>query len=72
MFKALCLVIQRSSFFKFKFIYFNWRVITLQYCIGLPYINMNLAQVYTSLFKASIFPVWSNILNTVVNKSTGK
>ena len=34
MFKALCLVIQRSSFFKFKFIYFNWRVITLQYCIG--------------------------------------
>ena len=21
-------------FFKFKFIYFNWRVITLQYCIG--------------------------------------
>ena len=23
-----------SSFFKFKFIYFNWRLITLQYCIG--------------------------------------
>ena len=22
------------SFFKFKFIYFNWRLITLQYCIG--------------------------------------
>ena len=22
-------------FFKFKFIYFNWRLITLQYCIGL-------------------------------------
>ena len=22
------------SFLKFKFIYFNWRVITLQYCIG--------------------------------------
>ena len=21
--------------FKFKFIYFNWRLITLQYCIGL-------------------------------------
>ena len=21
-------------FFKFKFIYFNWRLITLQYCIG--------------------------------------
>ena len=22
------------SFFKYKFIYFNWRLITLQYCIG--------------------------------------
>ena len=22
------------NFFKFKFIYFNWRLITLQYCIG--------------------------------------
>ena len=24
----------RGLFFKFKFIYFNWRLITLQYCIG--------------------------------------
>ena len=24
-----------ESFFKFKFIYFNWRLITLQYCIGI-------------------------------------
>ena len=23
-------------FFKYKFIYFNWRLITLQYCIGFP------------------------------------
>ena len=23
-----------ESFFLFKFIYFNWRLITLQYCIG--------------------------------------
>ena len=23
-----------DAFFKFKFIYFNWRLITLQYCIG--------------------------------------
>ena len=23
-----------SFFFKYKFIYFNWRLITLQYCIG--------------------------------------
>ena len=37
-----------------KFIYFNWRLITLQYCIVLycivlvlPYINMNPPQVYT-------------------------
>ena len=28
------LVIKIKSFFKFKFIYFNWRLITLQYCIG--------------------------------------
>ena len=25
-----------GSFFKNKFIYFNWRLITLQYCIGFP------------------------------------
>jgi len=31
----------------FKFIYFNWRLITLHYCIGLPYINMNPPRVYT-------------------------
>ena len=36
-----------DSFFKYKFIYFNWRLITLQYCIGLPHINMNPPQVYT-------------------------
>ena len=24
----------RISFLKFKFTYFNWRLITLQYCIG--------------------------------------
>ena len=34
-------------FFKYKFIYFNWRLLTLQYCIGLSYINMNLPQVHT-------------------------
>ena len=28
------------------FIYFNWRLITLQYCIVLPYIDMNPPQVY--------------------------
>ena len=25
---------KRKTFLKFKFIYFNWRLITLQYCIG--------------------------------------
>ena len=25
---------QTEIFFKFKFIYFNWRLITLQYCVG--------------------------------------
>ena len=24
----------KTNFFKYKFIYFNWRLITLQYCIG--------------------------------------
>ena len=24
----------KKQFFKYKFIYFNWRLITLQYCIG--------------------------------------
>ena len=36
-----------ALFFKFKFIYFNWRLITLQSCIGFAYINMNPPQVYT-------------------------
>ena len=36
MFSFFFLVFQHfpCSFFKFKFIYFNWRLITLQYCIG--------------------------------------
>ena len=29
-----CLSFQRTSFLKYKFIYFNWRLITLQYGIG--------------------------------------
>ena len=34
-------------FFLNLFIYFNWRLITLQYCGGfLPYIDMNQSQVY--------------------------
>ena len=33
-FTQYVLVIFRSSFFIYKFIYFNWRLITLQYCIG--------------------------------------
>ena len=37
----------KKIFLKYKFIYFNWRLITLQYCIGLPYINMNRPRVYT-------------------------
>ena len=27
--------------FFFKLIYFNWRIIILQYCDGFPYINVN-------------------------------
>jgi len=40
-------------YFLNKFIYFNWRLITLQYCIGFPYINMNPPQVYTC------YPYWT-------------
>ena len=36
-----------SHFFKFKFIYFNWRLITLQYCIGFVIHHMNPPRVYT-------------------------
>ena len=28
------MVLPLKTFFKYKFIYFNWRLITLQYCIG--------------------------------------
>ena len=42
-----CIIIYLFIFLKYKFIYFNWRLITLQYCIGFAYINMNLPRVYT-------------------------
>ena len=29
-----CILIETFYFLKYKFIYFNWRLITLQYCIG--------------------------------------
>ena len=31
---SLCQIGAEAFFFKYKFIYFNWRLITLQYCIG--------------------------------------
>ena len=31
---ALIIYFSYYYFFKYKFIYFNWRLITLQYCIG--------------------------------------
>ena len=37
MYKSNCVPIHQRgnySFLKYKFIYFNWRLITLQYCIG--------------------------------------
>ena len=46
----ICLVGQQDDYYgflKYKFIYFDWKLITLQYCIGLPYINMDLPRVYT-------------------------
>ena len=42
-------------FFFLIFFYFNWRLITLQYCIGFAIINMNLPRVYTSS------PSWTSL-----------
>ena len=40
-------IIQWLLFLVFKIIYFNWRLITLQYCsVFLPYIDMNQSWVY--------------------------
>ena len=39
--------IEAQFVFFFNINLFNWRLITLRYCIVLPYINMNLPQVYT-------------------------
>ena len=44
---AFALLVFYSFFKKIKFIYFEWRLITLQYCIGFAIINMNLPQMYT-------------------------
>ena len=38
--------IEAQFVFFFNINLFNWRLITLRYCIVLPYINMNLPQVY--------------------------
>ena len=34
LFGTVCCSMSSSFFLKYKFIHFNWRVITLQYCIG--------------------------------------
>ena len=34
-------------FFSFVYSFFNWRIITLQYCDFLPCVNMNQPQMYT-------------------------
>ena len=47
----------QSLFFKKKLIYFNWRLLTLQYCGGfLPCIDMNQPQVYLCPLLQSLPP----------------
>ena len=46
------------------FLNFNWRLITLQYCGGLPYIHMNQPWVYMcSPFRPSILPPFPSHLS---------
>ena len=52
--------------FIFKnFIYFNWRLIALQYCIGFPNIDMNPPQVYMC------FPSWTLLLPSSPSHPSG-
>ena len=52
------MITYHAFFFFLKFIYFNWRIITLQYCDSfLPYINMNWAWIgHCPLHSLSLYP----------------
>ena len=51
-----CRGIEAQAFYFYFVIYFNWRLITLQYCGGfLPYIHMNQPWVYMC------FPSWTSL-----------
>ena len=43
-------------FFKYKFIYFNWRLINLQYCIGFAIYQCE------SAMGVHVFPTWTPLL----------
>ena len=45
--KKIYFFVSLVTFLKFKFIYFNWRLLLCNIVLVLPYINMNLPQVYT-------------------------
>ena len=62
------------SFFKYKFIYFNWRLITLQYCIGFAFLSL-LNVLWNSAFSwmyLSLSLPFTSLLRSAICKASSK